>query len=195
LVNSQGLTVAIFGGSFDPPHKGHQQIVQEALKHLDIDRLIVLPAYLNPFKSSSLADASQRLAWCKALFGDLPNVTVSDYEIRQNRSVKTAQSVRHFQKHYDVKYLIIGADNLSTLSQWHDFAWLNEQVTWVVVTRPGFALQTDMLRSWELLTINVPVSSSQIREENQTEHVDNQIAASVKNILEGQTLDDNRRKN
>ena len=185
MVNSQGLTVAIFGGSFDPPHKGHQQIVQEALKHLDIDRLIILPAYLNPFKSTSLADASQRLEWCRDLFGNIPKVIVSDYEIRQNRSVRTAESVRHFQERYNVKYLSIGADNLSTLTQWHDFEWLNTQITWVVVSRPGFELETDMLRSWKLLTLNAPISSSQIREEKETEHVDSQIATSVKNILEG----------
>jgi nicotinate-nucleotide adenylyltransferase len=195
LVNSAGLTVALFGGSFDPPHSGHQQIVEKALAELEIDRLIILPAYLNPFKSSSLADASQRLEWCHALFGDIPKVMVSDFEIRQHRSVRTAESVRHFNQQYHVKYLIIGADNLSTLTQWYDFAWLNAHVTWVIATRPGFTLQTDMLRSWRLLTLDVPVSSSRIREENNTTTVDTKIATSVQNILEGQTLDDNRRKN
>ena len=185
MVKSARLTAALFGGSFDPPHRGHQQIVQEALHVLDIDRLIVVPAYLNPFKSSSLADAPQRLAWCKSVFEEIPRVIVSDYEIRQNRSVKTARTLRHFNTLYDVKYLIIGADNLSTLTQWHDFAWLNEQVTWVVVTRPGYTLDTDMLRSWRLLTLNVPVSSSQIRKEKQTTEVDIQIVDSVKNILQG----------
>ena len=185
MVNSGGGTVAIFGGSFDPPHRGHQQIVTEAIQSLDIDRLIVLPAYLNPFKTTSLADAYQRLKWCRTLFADIPKVIVSDYEIRQNRSVKTAESVRHFQKHYDVKYLIIGADNLSTLTQWHDFEWLNNEITWVIVTRPGFELDTGMLRSWKLLKLHTPVSSSTIRKEKNTEAVDTQIADSVKNILEG----------
>jgi len=185
LVNSPGPTVAIFGGSFDPPHKGHQQIVKEALKHLQIDKLIIVPAYLNPFKSSSLADASLRLEWCRKLFGTIPKVVVSDYEIRQHRSIKTAESIRHFQKYYNVKYLIIGSDNLSTLTQWYDFEWLNTQITWVVVTRPGFPMKTDMLRSWIPLTLDIPVSSSQIRREKKTEHIDSQITDSVKNILEG----------
>ncbi|HHE07967.1 MAG TPA: ribosome silencing factor RsfS, partial [Chlorobaculum parvum] len=44
------MKVAIFGGSFDPPHMGHQGIVQRAVEVLDIDKLIVLPAFLNPFK-------------------------------------------------------------------------------------------------------------------------------------------------
>ena len=195
MVNKPGGTVAIFGGSFDPPHRGHQQIVEEALKHLDIDQLIILPAYLNPFKSSSLADAALRLEWCRTLFGNIPGVTVSDFEIVQHKSVKTAQSVRHFKKHYDVKYLIVGADNLSTLTQWHDFTWLNEQISWVIVTRPGYPVRTENLRSWRILALDAPVSSSRIREERNTSAVDTKIAASVQNILEGQTLDDNGRKN
>jgi len=185
LVKSARLTVALFGGSFDPPHRGHQQIVQEALRVLDIDKLIVVPAYLNPFKSSSLADAPQRLAWCRSVFEEIPKVIVSDYEIRQNRSVKTSQTLRHFNTCYDVKYIIVGADNLSTLTQWHDFAWLNKQITWVVVSRPGYRLNTDILDSWYLLTLNVPVSSSQIRKEKQLTEIDTQIVDSVKTILQG----------
>ena len=188
MVNSPGLEIAIFGGSFDPPHTGHHQIVEACTSQLDIDRLIVLPAYLNPFKSASLADADVRLQWCRELFGSLPNVTVSDYEIQQGHSVKTAESIRHFQKLYRVKYLVIGADNLSTLTQWYDFAWINEQVTWVVVSRPGYAIETDALRNWRLLTLNVPVSSSQIRQEQDLSSIDTKIAPSVKEILKGNNI-------
>jgi len=188
LVNSPGLEVAIFGGSFDPPHAGHQQIVEACISQLDIDRLIILPAYLNPFKSGSLADANMRLQWCRALFGTLPNVIVSDYEIQQGRSVKTAESIKYFQKFYRVKYLVIGADNLSTLTKWHDFAWLNEQITWVIVSRPGYAIETDALRNWRLLTLNVPVSSSQIRQGQDVSSVDTKIAPSVKEILKGNNI-------
>ena len=195
MVNDKRLKVAVFGGSFDPPHYGHQQIVTEALKHLDIDKLIVLPAYLNPFKSGSLADASTRLAWCHTLFDTIPKVLVSDYEIKQQKSVKTAQSVKHFKAQYDVKYLIIGADNLSTLTQWHDFAWLNETITWVIITRPGYTLDTTMLRDWKVIALDAEISSSQIRQLQQTDAIDTQIADSVKNILKGQQLHDNGRKN
>ena len=183
MVNGSGRKAAIFGGSFDPPHLGHQQIVQRALSRLDIDRLILLPAYLNPFKSSSLADPRQRLAWCRQLFGDIPGVLVSDYEVQQGRSVTTAESLRHFQQEWDVRYLIIGADNLPTLTQWHDFAWLNSRITWAIATRPGFALQTEMLRDWVVLEVEVPVSSSEIRCKKELTHIDTAIQNEVKEIL------------
>ncbi|DAB35050.1 MAG TPA: nicotinate-nicotinamide nucleotide adenylyltransferase, partial [Sulfurospirillum sp. UBA12182] len=55
------MKIAIFGGSFDPPHKGHESIVNEALKTLDIETLFVVPTYLNPFKDSFVADERTRL--------------------------------------------------------------------------------------------------------------------------------------
>jgi len=185
LVNKPKPTVAIFGGSFDPPHAGHQQIVQKALETLDIDKLLLVPAYLNPFKTSSMAQAEQRLIWCHQLFDEIPGVIVDDYEIREGKSTPTAQSVRHFNEDYFVKYLIIGSDNLSTLTQWHEFEWLNNMVTWVIVTRKGHPLETDALRSWKVLALDSTASSTKIRDENCLEHVDTKIIHSVKNILKG----------
>lgn len=183
MVNQSKPIVAIFGGSFDPPHKGHQQIVKNATQNLEIDRLLVVPAYLNPFKTSSLASASKRLEWCRTLFSNSNKVIVDDYEIRQGKSTYTSQTVKHFSMLYHVKYLIIGADNLSALSQWHEFEALNAQITWVIVTREGYNLEVDGLRDWKILTLNTPISSTKIREEQDASHVDTKIEKSVKKTL------------
>jgi len=186
LIKKGKPVVALFGGSFDPPHLGHQRIVEEALKHLDIDLLLVVPAYLNPFKTSSLADAKSRLQWCHTLFDDLPNVIVEAYEVNRGKSITTSESIAHFRKLYDVKYLIIGSDNLSTLTKWHNFEQLNREVVWVVATRQGHPLDISMLREWRVLEIEEPVSSTQIREEADVQHIDKKIEKSVKEILKGQ---------
>ena len=44
------MRVAIFGGSFDPPHIGHEEIIKQSLAKLDIEALFVVPTFLNPFK-------------------------------------------------------------------------------------------------------------------------------------------------
>ncbi len=186
MVNHQKPTIALFGGSFDPPHKGHQLIVEKALENLQIDQLFVVPAYLNPFKTSTLADAHTRFLWCQTLFDSMERVKVDDYEIKEGKSTVTSQSVKHFNQAYDVKYLIIGSDNLSSLTKWHAFEWLNEAVTWVIATRENHHLDTDELRSWELLPIEAPMSSTQIREEKDLKFIDEKIRTSVKHILEGQ---------
>jgi nicotinate-nucleotide adenylyltransferase len=186
LVNHQKPTIAIFGGSFDPPHKGHQLIVEKAIETLKIDKLLVVPAYLNPFKTSSLADASTRLSWCHILFDPIECVEVDDYEIKEGKSTVTSQSVKHFSQRYNVKYLIIGSDNLSTLTKWHEFEWLNDTVTWVIATRGDHHLNTDHLKNWELLPIEAPMSSTQIREEKDLQFIDTKIKESVKHILKRQ---------
>ena len=186
MVNHQKPTIAIFGGSFDPPHKGHQLIVEKAIENLQIDKLFVVPAYLNPFKTSTLADAPTRLSWCHTLFDSIERVRVDDYEIKEGKSTVTSQSVKHFNQAYNVKYLIIGSDNLSTLTKWHAFEWLNETVTWVIATRDNHHLDTDELNTWELLPIEAPMSSTQIREEKDLQFIDEKIKTSVKHILEGQ---------
>lgn len=186
MVNHKKPTIAIFGGSFDPPHKGHQLIVEKAVENLQIDKLFVVPAYLNPFKTSTLADAPTRLSWCHTLFDSIDRVKVDDYEIKEGKSTVTSQSVKHFNQAYDVKYLIIGSDNLSTLTKWHAFEWLNETVTWVIATRDNHHLDTDELNKWVLLPIEAPMSSTQIREEKDLQFIDEKIKESVKHILEGQ---------
>jgi len=186
LVNQSKPAAAIFGGSFDPPHRGHQRIVEKAAATLDIEKLLVVPAYLNPFKTSSLASAGQRLLWCQTLFDNIPKVTVDDYEIKEGKSTTTSQSVKHFNIDYDVKYLIVGSDNLSTLTEWHEFEWLNANITWVIASRKDHAMETAPLRSWSLLEITEAISSSDIREQRDIEAVDKKIENSVLQILKGQ---------
>ncbi len=188
MVKEGKQVVAIFGGSFDPPHLGHQRIVDKAIKNLDIDKLLVVPAYLNPFKTSSLASATQRLKWCHTLFDSVDNVVVDDYEIKEGKSTTTSQSVKHFNINYDTKYLIIGSDNLSTLTKWHNFDWLNANIIWVIATRESHPLETNDLREWKILELDASMSSTNIRDTKDLYYVDKKIQKSVKETLEGNTL-------
>ena len=187
MVKEGKQVVAMFGGSFDPPHMGHQRIVERAIKSLNIDKLLVVPAYLNPFKTSSLASAAQRLVWCHTLFDTVDNVIVADYEIKEGKSTTTVQSIKHFNIVYDVKYLIIGSDNLSTLTNWHNFEWLNAHIIWVIVTRENHPVETKGLREWKMLTLDAVMSSTDIRTYQELHHVDTKIEKSVKEILKGRT--------
>ncbi|MCH9740681.1 MAG: nicotinate (nicotinamide) nucleotide adenylyltransferase [Epsilonproteobacteria bacterium] len=168
-------TIALFGGSFDPPHIGHFTVVNGAIKMLNVDKVIIVPAFLNPFKTSSLATPEKRLNWTKEIFKNLPKVKVDDYEIKQGKATPTAKTVEHFQKEYHVKYLIIGADNLASLNKWYNFEWLNRQITWVIATRAGHEYDTSILRSFEFLDIEVDISSTQIRQEQSLEEIENHI--------------------
>ena len=94
------MKIALFGGSFDPPHAGHDAAVRAILSSLKPDLLVIMPSFLNPFKKSFSAPPQLRLRWCRALWSDAPGVEVSDYEISQNVPVPTIQSVKFLlEKH------------------------------------------------------------------------------------------------
>jgi len=156
-------SVALFGGSFDPPHIGHKEVVLEALNVLKIDTLLVVPTFLNPFKTDSYFSTNQRLKMTKEMFEEFSNVKVSDFEINEGKSTPTAKSLAYFQKEYEVKYLIIGADSLASIDKWYNFTSINEQITWVVATRRGYSVDTSKLRAFKILEIDADISSTQIR--------------------------------
>ncbi len=165
-------TIALFGGSFDPPHFGHKSVVEEALKVLEIDKLIVVPTFLNPFKTASYFTTGKRLQLTKELFESFDKVVVDDYEIKEQKATPTAKTLRHFQQKYNVKYLIIGADNLEHIEKWYEFEWLNSQITWVVARRKGYEIKSNKLRDVKILEVEVDISSTQIR--NKESSIDEQ---------------------
>jgi nicotinate-nucleotide adenylyltransferase len=186
------IKIAIFGGSFDPPHKGHQAIIDRALERLDIDKIIIVPTFLNPFKSSSLAPPKERLKWCSRLFSNLSSVEVSDYEIVLGRPAYTEETLRYFQKRYSVEYLIIGADNLESITKWYLFEEINREIIWVVATRSKYKINTSMLREYIILDVAIDVSSTNIRECNDLRHIDKRIAYEVNLIIKNREKNDIR---
>ena len=170
------MNVALFGGSFDPPHNGHISIINTALKELDIDKLIVVPTFLNPFKTHSFAPAELRIEWLNKIVND-SRIEISDFEIKQQKKVPSIESVKHFKKNVDTLYFIIGADNLESLSSWYAYKELNTLVTWVVVSRN----KIDIDKKYICLHVNEPISSTQIRQKPKREDLPKEIATSVIN--------------
>lgn len=167
---------AIFGGSFDPPHIGHLEIIQQAITSLNIDELIVVPAFLNPFKSTSYAPGHLRLKWLKTMTEKMPKVRVSSYEIDQKRPVASIETVRHFKNDEDESiYLIIGADNLKKLSQWKDFETLDTLVEWVVATRDKIEIPS----GYRMLKIDHDISATQLRENMDESCLDKSVAKEI----------------
>ncbi|WP_300364964.1 nicotinate (nicotinamide) nucleotide adenylyltransferase [Hydrogenimonas sp.] len=151
--------IAIFGGSFDPPHLGHLEIIKKALQQLEIDKLIVVPAYVSPFKEGHTAPPELRYRWLKTITAFDPRIEVSDIEIKKEGPSYTIDTVNHFAQFFDTIYLIIGADNLKDLHKWHRFDELDKKVRWVVATRNEESVPEGFIR----LEIEMPISSTQLR--------------------------------
>lgn len=155
-------SIALFGGSFDPPHTGHKAIVEAAQNLKEIDKVVIMPAFLNPFKSKSHSTPQQRLAMVKEMFKDNDNVEVSDFEVNQKQKVPSIITVKYLLKKYDKIYLIIGADNLESLHKWQNYEELKTLVTFIVASRDNIRIPEKYIT----LNVDVPVSSTQIRRTN-----------------------------
>jgi nicotinate-nucleotide adenylyltransferase len=176
---SKSITYALFGGSFDPPHLGHKEIIKKALDYAN--KVIAMPTYLNPFKNSFNAPPQKRINWVKKSF-NFKNVEICDYEIKQNRAVYTIESFKHLSKIKNIKFIIIGSDNLKDITKWKNFKELNNSVTWLVANREGFILNTSALKNFIILNLNINVSSTQIREGKKLNFLDEKIRDDVLNF-------------
>lgn len=117
---------AVFGGSFDPPHKGHVNLVKQVYERFGLDEVIIMPAGISPFKKDMTripASGGQRFEMCRLAFEDVPYVTVSDYEISLPDVSYTVNTVRHLKEQYprDELYLIVGSDMLMSFDRWYNF--------------------------------------------------------------------------
>ena len=174
--------IAIYGGSFDPPHLGHKEVVKKTLSILDIDKVIIVPSWLNPFKNSSHALAKKRFEWTKEMFKDIDNVEVSDFEISQNKAVYTIETFEALNQKYPISHIIIGADNLKSLTKWRDFEKLNQSIEWIIAKRQGYDIVTPSLHNFKVIETDIPISSSEIRMGKGLEFIDDKIIDEVKYI-------------
>jgi len=184
-------TIALFGGSFDPPHVGHIAIVNKLLELKEVDKVVVLPTFLNPFKSKSFTKASTRFKLLEDIFDDYKNVIVCDYEVKQERKVASIESVKHFLKEHKKIFLVIGADNLSSLNRWKNYEELNRLVTFIVATRDGIEIP----KKYIILNIDESISSTQIRGKILQNRIENITHSLDKNKAESIEVFDLKDKN
>jgi len=131
-------TVALFGGSFNPPHVGHVFAVAYARSVLPVDEVLIVPVYQHPF-AKELAPFDDRLAMCRLALGWLPNVTVSAVERELGGESRTLRTIEHLvaeRPSWRLR-LLIGADVLADASKWHRFDRISELAPPLVLGRRG----------------------------------------------------------
>ncbi len=177
------MNIAMFGGSFDPPHIAHEEIVKQVIKNMDIDRLFVVPTYLSPFKDKYHLEPHERFELLKELFSDEKKVIVSDFEINQNRAVPTIETAKYINEQYKPQkiYLIIGSDNLESLHLWNSFEELQSLVNFIVISREGYEVKNDIIQ-FKVINMDIDISSTTIREDFNSKYIPTKIKQKVNNI-------------
>lgn len=131
------MRIGIFGGTFNPPHKGHKRMVLEMMKAASLDKVLIIPTYTPPHKTApDLASTKDRMKMCELLFSE-DCFTVSDIEIRRVGKSYTVDTVSELKTLYpdDEFFLIIGSDMLLTFHQWREPQKILSMVTLSVATR------------------------------------------------------------
>lgn len=132
-----GQTIALFGGSFDPPHAGHRLLAEAALRQLQVDKVWWLPAPQNPLKNHQPGAMATRLAATERLARH-PRFLVSDEESRlgTHYAIDTVCALQRLYPH--VRFIwLIGSDNLQHMHRWRNWPALMQTVPLAVYPRPG----------------------------------------------------------
>lgn len=132
------LRVAVFGGSFNPPHVAHVLAVTYALSTAPIDRVLVVPVFRHPF-AKELATFAQRFEMCELAMGWLPRVEISRVEEELGGESRTLRTVEHLAASHPEwsLRLLIGADVLQDAPKWHRFDRIAELAPPLVLGRAG----------------------------------------------------------
>jgi nicotinate-nucleotide adenylyltransferase len=133
------MRVALFGGSFNPPHLAHQMAVLYVLETAPVDEVWIIPAFRHAY-GKTLAPFEDRLAMCERAarpFG--PRARVSDVERELGDESRTLRTVRLLQGRFPSHAfsLVIGADLIPEVPSWYGGAELQRTVPFVVVGRTG----------------------------------------------------------
>ena len=110
------MRIGIFGGSFNPIHNGHLNVIKNAKDRLSLDRLIIMPAKVAPHKQNAqMADEKDRYEMCRLAVMNIDGAEVSDYEISKDEVSYSVITLRHFKELYPDAELcfIMGCDMLS----------------------------------------------------------------------------------
>ena len=134
------MNVGIFGGSFNPVHYGHLNVAKLAIEELALDRLIVVPANVSPFKADAAPSPDlpwDRLELVRNAFAAMENVVVDDREIRRGGVSYAIDTVREISaENPGAKlYFIVGEDSVEGLPRWKDYDELAKLVTFKAYPR------------------------------------------------------------
>lgn len=135
------MKVLVFGGSFDPVHKGHVALLRRAIKKISPDVTHIVPAYHSPFKAKSPTPFRLRMKMLKLAFAGLSkHLIFDDYELRQGGKTYTYQLVHYLQKRYDNPeiYLLVGTDCLNDVHNWKNPQVIFDNTTVVAGKRKGY---------------------------------------------------------
>ena len=164
--------IGILGGSFDPAHKGHLAISNEAYKRFKLKKIIWAITKKNPLKNDSKRNLLNRIKDCREIIRNKKFIQVKFYE-NLIKSNKTINLINHLSKNKKNEiFFLMGADNLISFHKWYKWKLISRKCNLIVFDRHGYKkkslnsitykrLNKKNLKFIEFNKVNI--SSSQLR--------------------------------
>lgn len=140
-VSKPKCRIGVLGGTFDPVHSAHVALGKAAIDELELRKLIVMPARVQPFKQGKkTADDIHRKTMAKLAFADCDNVEVSDYEMNRSSLSYTINTLMHLKHEYpeDKIFFISGTDSFIEMERWYRGSEMLSGFSFAVSIRPGY---------------------------------------------------------
>ncbi|HEY1959095.1 MAG TPA: nicotinate-nicotinamide nucleotide adenylyltransferase [Polyangiaceae bacterium] len=132
--------VAVFGGSFNPPHVAHVLAVAYVLSTTEVDRVVVVPAFKHPF-GKPLAPFDDRVRMTELALEPIPNASVSRVEeTLDGLTLHTLEALKKAHSEWSLR-LVMGADILLETSKWFRFDEVRRLAPPIVLGRAGITTE------------------------------------------------------
>ena len=183
------MKIAIYGGSFNPMHIGHEKIVDYVLKNLDMDKIIIIPVGIPSHRENNLEQSNTRLKICKEIFKNNEKVEVSDIEIKAEGKSYSYDTLLKLIE-------IIGEDQLKNLKTWKNYKELLNLCKFIVFRRKddkNTEIDSEFLNNKNIIILEneyYNISSTEIRNKvKNKEDISGLVNEKVKNLIEKEYID------
>jgi len=128
--------IGIFGGSFDPPHKGHLHIAKLFIKKLKLNKLIWSVSKKNPLvEKKYFYNFRQRKILSKKITSKIKNIKINDFDKKYSYQLLNTLKKKYKDKKF---FFLIGSDNVKFLHKWKKLSSILNTSTLVTISRPGY---------------------------------------------------------
>ena len=188
------MKIGIFGGTFDPVHRGHLQLARNAQAQFSLEKVIFVPAHQPPHKPELLllASAEDRYEMVRLAIEGEPFLELSDCEIVGRGVFYTCDTIKEFEKKNPngTFFLILGKDAFEGIDAWHRAAELKKKVRFLVAKRGAgeICVPEGAHAEWIQMPL-CPISGSGIREAiKQGRNVDDHVPPKVLQFIHAHAL-------
>lgn len=193
------MRIAIYGGSFNPMHIGHEKIVDYVLNNLNIDKIIIIPVGIPSHRENNLEQSDTRLKICKEIFKGNKKIEVSDIEIKSEGKSYTYDTLLKLMDLYGENnefFEIIGEDSLKSLKNWKNYEELLKICKFIVFRRKddkNIQIDEEFLNNKNIIILEneyYDISSTEIRNMvKNNEDISAFVNKKVKKLIEKEYLD------